>query len=53
MAAVDEDGLDLKSREANQPYKLILLYGPFSETLQALNSATLQECREPLLTRQS
>ena len=53
MAAVDEDSLDLKNGEADQPYQLILLYGPISETLQALNRAMLQKCREPLLTRQS
>ena len=53
MAAVDEDSLDLKTGEADQPYQLILLYGPISETLQALNRAMLQECRELLLTRQS
>ena len=47
MAAMDEDSLVLKNGEADQPYQLILLYGPFSETLQALNRATPQQVDSP------
>ena len=47
MAAMDEDSLVLKNGEAEQPYQLILLYGPFSETLQALNRATPQQVDSP------
>lgn len=47
MAAVDEDSLDLKTGEVDQPYQLILLYGPISETLQALNRAMLKSVESP------